>query len=87
MALHNWNRHLAKIAVASNPISGIYSQKLPVVETSTLNWGYDIGAYLFVVAAVLRIVGGIIVWTTPELKRASIPENLLLWIYPLPLNI
>ena len=53
-------------SVASNPISGTSSQTFDVVGNTTINWGFEIGAYLFVIAAVIRIVGGAVVMTSPN---------------------
>ncbi len=35
---------------------------------ATITWGFGVGAYLFVAAALLRIVGGIIMTTVPSLQ-------------------
>ena len=55
-------------AVAGNPIYGSATQSFPVVGSTTVNWGFGIGAYLFIVAAVLRIAGGVIMRRTPDLE-------------------
>ncbi len=54
-------------AIAGNPFSGSASQQFDVVGTTTVNWGYGLGAYLFVAAAAVRIAGGFVVRTVPEL--------------------
>lgn len=59
--------------VASSPVYGSTSQPFPVVGTTTVNWGFGIGAYLFVVAAVIRIVAGLIMRTAPVLQEKPIP--------------
>jgi len=55
-------------AVAGNPVYGAYSQSLPIVGVTTVSWGFGIGAYLFLVAAIMRIVVGFMIRTTPELQ-------------------
>jgi hypothetical protein len=42
---------------------------MPVIGNTTVTWGLGAGAYLFIVAAILRLVGGIIMYTTPEFKK------------------
>jgi hypothetical protein len=54
--------------VASNPIYGVNSQVLPVVGTTTVSWGFGIGAYLFLIAAIIRMMAGFLMRTTPELQ-------------------
>ncbi len=53
--------------IAGQPVSGTASQAFPVIGSTTVNWGFGLGAYLFVVAAVVRIVGGVMVRGTPDL--------------------
>jgi len=64
-------------AIAGNPVYGTTSQQFPIVGATTVNWGFGIGAYLFVVAAVIRIIAGFIARSTPELqeKPARPPET------------
>ena len=57
--------------IASHPISGSTSQVFDVVGTTTVNWGFGLGAYLFLAAAVIRIIGGFVIRTSPELKQAE----------------
>ena len=62
-------------AVAGNPVYGTNSQVFPVVGTTTVSWGFGIGAYLFLVAAIIRIVAGLMMRTTPELHaEAALPS-------------
>jgi hypothetical protein len=56
--------------VAGNPVYGTNSQVLPVVGTTTVSWGFGIGAYLFLVAAIIRIIAGFLMRSTPELQAA-----------------
>ena len=61
--------------VAGNPVYGTNSQVFPVVGTTSVSWGFGIGAYLFLVAAVIRIVTGLMMRTTPELHaEAALPS-------------
>jgi hypothetical protein len=55
--------------MASNPVYGSISQQFPVVGVTTVNWGFGIGAYLFLVAAVIRIVAGFVTRSAPELQE------------------
>jgi len=56
-------------SIAASPIRGTGTSVMPVIGLTSVAWGLDIGAFLFIVAAALRLVGGIIMYTTPELKR------------------
>jgi hypothetical protein len=58
--------------IAGNPIYGSATQTLPTVGSTTVNWGFGIGAYLFIVAAVLRIAGGVIMRRTPDLEPKAV---------------
>ena len=53
--------------IASNPIGGSAGQTFPVVGSTTVTWGYGIGAYLFLVAAIVRIAGGFLMRSSPDL--------------------
>jgi hypothetical protein len=55
-------------AVAGNPVYGTNSQTFPVVGVTTVTWGFGIGAYLFLVAAIIRIVAGFLMRSTPGLQ-------------------
>ncbi len=59
--------------IAGSPVSGTSTQQFPVVGSTTVNWGFGLGAYLFLVAAIVRIVGGFIIRTTPALSNTSPP--------------
>jgi hypothetical protein len=54
--------------IAASPLGGTTTTQFPVIGATNVNWGLALGAYLFIVAVVLRIVGGFILYTTPELK-------------------
>ena len=60
-------------AIAGNPVYGTISQHFDVIGTITVNWGFGIGAYLFLVAAVIRIAAGFIMRSAPELQAESLP--------------
>ena len=59
--------------LAASPIYGSTSQSFPVVGVTTATWGLGIGAYLLIVAAVVRIVAGIMMRTAPELQQKTGP--------------
>jgi hypothetical protein len=59
-------------AIAGNPFVGSMSQAFPVVGVTSVWWGFGVGAYLFVVAAVVRIVGGFMMRRTPELEEKPV---------------
>jgi len=59
--------------IAGNPVMGTTSQQFPVIGVTTVSWGFGIGAYLFVVAAVVRITAGFIMRSSPELKEKPAP--------------
>jgi hypothetical protein len=56
-------------SIASSPIYGSSTQTFPVVGSTTVTWGIAIGIYLFIVAAAVRIAGGIIMLKAPELQQ------------------
>jgi hypothetical protein len=73
--------------VAANPIAGTTSQSFEVVGVTTVSWGFGLGAYLFLIAAILRIVSGVMMLSTGEFQpnpqqsqpktkpsRSTIPE-------------
>jgi hypothetical protein len=62
-------------SVAASPIQGTENAVMPVIGNTSLAWGLGVGGYLFIVAAILRIVSGIVMYTAPELKSASAPQN------------
>jgi hypothetical protein len=55
--------------IAGSPIQGVDNALMPVIGNTTVTWGLGAGAYLFIVAAILRLVGGIIMYTAPEFKK------------------
>ncbi|MBM3896915.1 MAG: DUF946 domain-containing protein [Thaumarchaeota archaeon] len=55
--------------IASNPISGSARQQFPIVGLTTVSWGFGSGTYLFVAAAFLRLIGGLIIMATPDLQK------------------
>jgi hypothetical protein len=58
-------------SIAASPVQGTGTSVMPIIGSTTVTWGLGIGAFLFIVAAALRLVGGIIMYTTPELKPNS----------------
>jgi hypothetical protein len=61
--------------IASSPASGSASQTLPVVGATTVTWGFGLGTYLFVAAAVVRIIAGLMMRTVPEPAEAAVPAT------------
>jgi hypothetical protein len=57
-------------AMASNPISGSASQTFPVVGNTSVTWGFGIGAYLFLAAAVVRVFAGMMMRRARDLTPA-----------------
>jgi hypothetical protein len=58
-------------AISASPMGGSATSQFPVVGSTTVNWGLGIGAYLFIVAAILRIIGGFIMYSAPELQKET----------------
>jgi hypothetical protein len=54
--------------IAGSPALGSMSETFPVVGVTSVNWGFGIGAVLFVVAAVIRIVGGFVMRSASKLE-------------------
>ncbi|HXW37721.1 MAG TPA: Vps62-related protein [Nitrososphaerales archaeon] len=57
--------------IASRPYAGSTSQTFPVVGVTTVNWGYSIGAYLFIVAAVVMIVAAHVMRGVPSYDQTA----------------
>ncbi len=55
--------------VAANPIVGSTNIIFPIIGTITFAWSFGLGAYMFIIAAILRIIGGIIIRTAPNPKN------------------
>jgi len=53
--------------IAATPIGGSASQSFPIVNAASFTWAFGIGAYLFLAAAVARIVGGVLMGFSPDL--------------------
>jgi hypothetical protein len=53
-------------AIAANPVYGTTSQQFDIVGTTTVSWGFGIGTYLFLAAAVIRIAAGFVMRSAPE---------------------
>jgi hypothetical protein len=56
-------------AISASPIAGTTAAQFQVVGLTTVNWGLGSGAYLFIVAAALRVIGGFIMYSAPELQK------------------
>jgi hypothetical protein len=56
-------------AIAASPIQGSGTSSMPIIGLTTVTWGLGIGAWLFVVAAILKLIGGYIMYTTPDLQN------------------
>lgn len=61
--------------IAASPASGTTSSFFPVVGLTTVNWGLAIGSYLFIVAAVLRLIGGFFMRSAPKLEQKTSPTS------------
>ncbi|MGF3522159.1 MAG: hypothetical protein ACQXXJ_03560 [Candidatus Bathyarchaeia archaeon] len=62
-------------AIAGSPIQGTSSEVFPIIGVTTVTWGLGVGAYLFLIAAVLKLVGGLIMYTAPPLQQQpQIPQ-------------
>jgi hypothetical protein len=59
--------------IATNPITGTTNQQFPIAGTTTIYWGFGIGAYLFMIAAIIRIIAGYIIRTSPQLQEKPTP--------------
>jgi hypothetical protein len=59
--------------VSGSPVGGTTSSQFPVVGITTVNWGLSIGAYLFIVAAILRIIGGFVMYSASKLQKETPP--------------
>jgi hypothetical protein len=60
--------------IAGNPVMGTTSQQFPVIGVTTVNWGFGVGAYMFVAAALVRIIAGYIMRSSPELQEKPTPS-------------
>jgi hypothetical protein len=56
-------------SISTNPIAGTTSQSFEVVGITTVNWGFSLGAYLFLFAAILRIISGVLLLGTGEFSQ------------------
>jgi len=56
-------------AISGSPMGGTASSQFQVVGSTTVNWGLGIGSYLLIIAAVLRVIGGFIMYLAPELQK------------------
>ena len=62
-------------AVSGSPIGGTTASQFPIVGSTTVSWGLGLGSYLFIIAAVLRVIGGFIMYSAPEFRQeAPVPQ-------------
>jgi len=62
--------------ISSNPITGSYSGSIGDYGIVQLSWGLGLGSYLLLIAAIVKIVGGIIARTSkgiPPLPPTYLP--------------
>jgi hypothetical protein len=62
-------------AIAGNPAYGATTAQFDIIGATTVNWGFGIGAYLFLGAAVIRIAAGFIMESAPELQEKPTPPT------------
>ena len=65
------------IDISSNPLGGATASQFPIIGSTDVYWGLGIGSYLFIVAAAMKVIGGFIVYSVPNLKNeATIPQSI-----------
>jgi len=57
--------------IATSPVQGTTSETFPIIGVTTVTWGLGVGAYLFLIAAILKLVGGLIIYTAPPLQQTQ----------------
>lgn len=57
--------------IASNPIQGAASINMTGIGSVYLEWGVQLGAYMLVASALLRVVGGLLLLFSPELPEST----------------
>jgi hypothetical protein len=62
-------------AISASPMGGAATSQFPVVGSTTVNWGLGLGSYLFIVAAVLTIIGGIIMYSAPNMQNQDLRKE------------
>ncbi len=55
--------------IAANPIQGATSVTMTGIGSVYLEWGVQLGAYILVASALLRVVGGLLLMLSPELPE------------------
>ena len=58
-------------AVSASPMGGTTASQFPIVGSTTVNWGLGIGSYLFIIAAALKVVGGFIMYSAPDVRKEA----------------
>lgn len=61
--------------VSSSPISGAASAVLGPYDNVSLTWGLSLGSYLFMAAAFLKLIGGVVMKTSREAPRPKAPPS------------
>ncbi len=62
-------------AIGGSPVFGTAIAEFPIIGLTNVSWGLGIGAYLFIVAALLRLIGGLIMYRSPELQTTPPPPS------------
>ena len=56
-------------SIASNPLAGTITQNFEVVGLTIVAWGFGFGAYLFLIAGIVRIISGILILRRGEFVK------------------
>ncbi len=62
-------------AISAAPLGGVATSQFPVIGSTTVNWGLGLGSYLFIAAAVLRIIGGFIMYSAPNMQNQDLRKE------------
>jgi hypothetical protein len=57
--------------ISGSPIGGTTASQLPVIGETVVNWGLALGASIFIVASILNLIAGIVMYTAPPLKEKN----------------
>ncbi len=57
--------------IGASPLQGTTGATFPVIGFTSVSWGLSIGAYLFIVAALLRVIGGFFIFSVPDLQQKT----------------
>ena len=61
-------------AMSSSPLAGEYTDTINSQGTIEISWGLGFGSYMFIIAAAIKIVGGLIIRQT---KVGEVEDNKL----------